>query len=125
MHNGVTNEIVKASVYNQDAGAEIAQIRRLVEEIRFKVEFKLVKIKKGTPSRFRTNPGDHLLKICDQKAQEMRMRCHEKEVDINTKYVGYYSLRINGEISINSVKEAIRKRDTEMIFEEYVREKFR
>jgi len=125
VHNGVTIEIVKASTYNQDAGAEIAQIRRLLNEIRFKVEFKLVKIKKGTPSQFMMNPGDHLLKICDQKAKIMRMQCYERDADTNIKYVGYYSLRINGEMSTNSVKEAIRKRDAEMIFEEYVRKKFR
>ena len=52
VYNGVTNMILKASTYNQDAGAEIAQIQQLLREIKFKVEFKLVKIKKGTPSCF-------------------------------------------------------------------------
>jgi len=116
VYNGVTNMILKASAYNQDAGAEIAQIQRLLREIKFKVEFKLVKIKKGIPSRFCVNPCDHLLKICDQKALEMRVKCYEKEAKMNIKYVGYYSMNINGEISTNLVKEVIRKRDAEINF---------
>ena len=65
MRNGVTNVTLKASTHSQDAGAEIAQIQRLLREIKFSIEFKLARIKKGTLSCFRVNPCDYLLKVCD------------------------------------------------------------
>ena len=55
---------------------------------------------------------------------EIRVKYYEKEAVTNIKYVGYYSMNINGEISTNSVKEAIRKRDAEISFKEYVKDKF-
>ena len=122
--DGVTKTIVKASTYTQDAGAEIAQIRRLVKEMKFQIEFKLVKIKKGTHSCYSVNPGDCMMKICDKKAQAMRRKCYRYEPDTNIQHVGLYSLNINGEISTNSIKEAIRKRDAEMIFKDYTEDKF-
>ena len=81
---------MKASTYAQDAGAEIAQIRRLLTLIKFKIELKLIKLKKGTPSRFGIKPLDHLLKMYDQKALEMREECYEKESETNAKHMEYY-----------------------------------
>ena len=107
VYNEVTSMINKASTYTQDAGAEIAQIRRLIDEIKFEIEFRCVKIKKGTISNMEVNLLDHLLKICDRKAMEMRIKCYKQEMRTNMKYVGYHAMKINDEITANSVKEAI------------------
>jgi len=42
----------KASTHTQDAGAEIAQIKRLIKKIKFKLEFVLVKEHKAPISSF-------------------------------------------------------------------------
>ena len=55
----------------------------------------------------------------------MRGECYKKDAQMNIKYVGYYSMRINEEISTNSVKEAIQNRDAEIVFREYASEKFK
>ena len=55
----------------------------------------------------------------------MREECFKKDAQTNIKYVGYHSMRINDEISTNSVKEAIRNRDAEIVFKEYASEKFK
>lgn len=44
--NGLVKETHKASIFSQDAGAEITQIRKLACEIKHDVEFKLAKINK-------------------------------------------------------------------------------
>ena len=125
VYNGITRPLLKPSSYIQDAGAEIAQIRRLRKEIKFQIEFKCLKIKKGTRSNMNVNPLDHLLKLCDRKALEMRIKSEEQERTTNIKYVGYHAMEINDEISTNSVKEAIRNRDADIKLREYASEKFK
>ena len=44
--DGVTEELCKASYFTQDARAKIAQTRRLLKEIKYEIEFKLVRINK-------------------------------------------------------------------------------
>ena len=43
VYKRLVNEICKASYFLQDAGAEIVQIRKLVSEIKYDIEFRLVK----------------------------------------------------------------------------------
>ena len=40
-HRGLVDETCKVSYFFQDAGAEIAQIRKLVKETQYKIEFEL------------------------------------------------------------------------------------
>ena len=79
VHNDVTNETFKASAYVQDTGAKIVKIRLLVREMQFQVEFKFLRIKKGTLGHCSVNPYNCLLKIYNKKAFEMSEACCNKE----------------------------------------------
>ena len=74
---------MKASAFAEDTGTKIAQIQRLAREIKFKVEFKLLKIKKGILGCFSVNPCNYLLKICNRKVLEIRETCSKKEAETN------------------------------------------
>ena len=69
VRNSLINAILKASYCPQDAGEQIAQMRRLLNEVSFEIEFKLVKIIKNAVSWFSSNLLDYLLIICNKKVQ--------------------------------------------------------
>ena len=68
-HRGIANDIVKLCKHAQDAGAEVAQMRRLLKNIRFEVDFKLVRGRKTPRGLFKRKPLDHLIRLCDKEAK--------------------------------------------------------
>ena len=112
MHRRIISEILKPCIYTQDAGAIIAQIRRLIRKIKFTVEFQLIKGHPKNSPTFEQRPLEYLIRECNQAAKEARMQVYRRINDMNIKYVGYYAIKINGSIMTNSIKETIRIVDT-------------
>lgn len=125
VHRGILSEIVKPSTHTQDAGAEIAQMKKLLKKIRFEVEFNLVKGHKAPSGPFQMKPLEHLIRMCDEKARVTREKCSDMGRETNIKYVGFWSMEIKGILSTNSVKEAIRIVDAEKSLEDYVKVKYK
>ena len=94
-----------------DAGAEIAEMKEILNRIQFDVEFKLIRGHEPAIDQFNRNPLQHLMKGCDEEARKIRENCITKERETNIKHVGKCSLEIRGKIVTNSVIEAIRIAD--------------
>ena len=122
-HIGIVEEIKRNSEVTKDAGAEIIEMKNIVNRIKFDVEFKLIRGHSPTIGPFLRNPLLWIIKECDIKAREMRQRCDERETATNIKFVGKCALQIKGKIVTNSIKEAIRIADASTSFKEYVKEK--
>ena len=62
----------KSSYFSQDAGAKIAQIQKLVKEMKHEIEFKLIANTKRVPCRFQQKPLGFLIKRGNEKVRELR-----------------------------------------------------
>lgn len=95
-----------------------------MHKIIFKVDFKLVKgYSKPAPS-FERKLLECLLKICDKKAKEARLKSYLNEVVTNAWFKGYCTININDDIVRNSVKEAIRIADGKKSLLEHAENKY-
>ena len=93
--------------------------------MQFKVDFKLVRGHEPPSGPFQMKTAEHLMRMCDENARIARETCNDKEYETNIKYVGFWSMRMNGDMSTNSVKETIRNIDAEKSLADYVRSKYK
>ena len=74
VYRRILSEILKPSIHTQDTGAIIAQIRRILQKIKFTVEFKLIKGHSKQLPSFEQRPLEYLIRKCDQAAKETRVQ---------------------------------------------------
>lgn len=74
---------------------------------------------------FEQKPLEYLIKKCDERLRESRIKCAEREEITNAKHAGYVAMKRNGEIITNSVKKAMWHADSDEMFEGYVNDKFK
>ena len=75
VYRGLINDIIKPGIHTQNAGVEIAQIKRLLRKIHFKVEFKLVRGHRVLIGPFQSKPSEHLIRLCNEKSKITRESC--------------------------------------------------
>jgi len=110
-YNNIVKNLNKPTQYAQDAGAEIARIKELIKDIAVRIELKLIKHSKKITTTFQQQPLHHLINRCHQKARDAHQMIQQHNNITNIKYQGTYGIRVNGEISTNSIKELIRTCD--------------
>ena len=74
VHRKLVEDIMKTSMHVQDAGAIVAQIRRLLSRIKFEVQIKLIKGHPKQQAPFERRPLECLIKQCDQEAKTARLQ---------------------------------------------------
>jgi len=89
VYRGITEQIKKASTHTQDAGVEIAQIRRLLKEIKFEINFKLVRGYRAPTGTLQQKPYEHLIRMCDEKAWLAQEGSRHQITPTNIRYLGY------------------------------------
>ena len=103
----IVNKLKKYTQYVQDAGAETARIKEIMEDLPFQVQLILVTKYKKKMVTFTQNPIESLLKECDEKATRAREEISRRRNETNIKFIGQCRLKVNGNITTNSVQEAI------------------
>ena len=106
--NKIVNKVIKTSTHAQEAGAEIAIIKRELKKIKFEVEIKHVKSHVKMSGTWRQQLFLHLIKEYDFKARETVEKSNKNERDTNMKYYGHYTLLENEHMTSRSMKEIIR-----------------
>ena len=107
VYQRIVEEIAKPNVYAKDSGAEIAQIKRLLEKIKFEIQIELVKGHKKPEGNYQQKPLQHLILECDQEATKQRERISEKNQIHNIKFEGFCALKLRGNVCSKSIYEAI------------------
>ena len=107
VRNGIVRTIRKASQHAQDSGVEIAEMKNVIKSIKFKIKFKLTRIKKDRQYNFKRQTLEALLKECNRKAKDSLEQSSLNARELNVKYVGYAALETKGRIVTNLVKEAM------------------
>ena len=123
-HEKIVNKIVKASVFSQDSGAEIARIKETLDTVQFEIEILLQKGHDEVNVSCQRAPLKHLIRECDRKARECREKTHRREGTHNLRFLGSFALQKNGIVTNRSMKEAIRIIDTNDIECECAKSKF-
>ena len=124
VHKKIVENIAKASIFAQDAGAEIAQIKSLKDKIKFEIELLLVRGHEKIVSPYSSAPLKHLIKECDENAKKIRTLTHEKPGVHNIKFLGSFAITQDGVVINRSIKEAIRIIDARKSEIECAKEKF-
>ena len=112
-------------MYAQEAGAEIATIKHLIERIKFDIKIHLIKSHEKQVGTYEQNPMKHLIKECDRKAKTIREESRNKMNCTNIKFYGSYTMKRNGELQSRAVKEVIRILDAREEENEYARRKYK
>ena len=72
-HQQMINEVVKPTMFANDAGAEIAQIRDIMKEIKFEVKLQLVRGHTPLNRLFRDMLLQHLVKAYHEEDERVRV----------------------------------------------------
>ena len=120
----IVEQITKASIFAQDAGAEIAQIKALMRKIKFEVEITLVKGHEKTVPPYNSAPLKHLIKEYDKNAKKSRTLIHRSPGVHNIKFIGSFAITQKGVIVSRSIKEAIRIIDAKKSEMNYAKDRF-
>ena len=124
VYQRIVEEIAKPKVYAKDSGAEIAQIKRLLEKIKFEIQIELVKEHKKPEGNYQLKPLQHLIVECDQEATKQREKINEKNQIHNIKFEGFCALKLRGNVYLKSIHEAIRNIDAMKTENQYATRKF-
>ena len=89
VHRGVVRTINKASEHAQDTGVEIAQMRKILRNIKFKIEFKFTQMCKNRQCNLQCQPLEALLKACDEKTKKSLEKDNFNERETNIRFVGF------------------------------------
>ena len=111
VYHRIVENIAKPNVYAQDAGAEIAQIKKLIEKAKFDIQLELVKGHKKLKGNYSQRPLQYLIKECNLEVIRQRERLSELNEIHNIKYEGFCAVKHKGVICSKSIKEAIRNID--------------
>ena len=65
------NQIYKHNTYAQEAGSEVAMIKKLLQKIKFDVEISLEKGHGKIIGSYQINPLKYLLRECDKTSREI------------------------------------------------------
>ena len=65
---GIVEEIKRTSKATKDAEAEIAEMKDIIRQIKFEIEFKLLRGYAQITIPFSRNPLQHIMKVCDEEA---------------------------------------------------------
>ena len=79
-------------MYAQEAGAEIAMIKKLLEKIKFEVEIELVRGYEKEIETYRQQTLKHLICECNQSARRTREEIYKRDNISNIKFYSSYSL---------------------------------
>jgi len=120
----ITSKVVKPTQYAQDGGAAIARIRQIINETQIEIKLTLITHAKRRSVTYQQNPTEHLINICHQRANRMYEMMDQRTQITNIKFHGRYTINIDGALSTNSIKEAIRIEDGKRQEDTYRQRKF-
>ena len=98
-------------MHANDTGAEIAQTRSLLNEIKFKVELKLMEGHKPISLSFCEMPLQWLIKLCHREVEVLKEKIENKQSKTNMKIVGHCTLKVSNTIANGVTKEIMQKVD--------------
>ena len=124
VYRKIVTKIKKSSEYAQEAGAEIAEIKRLLKDIKFEVEIKLLKGHEENIGLYQRNQLKHLIRQCDQRAKKKREGITNEMNITNVKYYGIYNIHKDGIPQMRSIKEVIRIIDATQEERNHIRRKY-
>ena len=70
-HRKLVEDIIKVSIYIQDAGAEKAQIVRVIKKIKFKIDIQLIRGYLKQNELFQRKSLNYLIQKYDMKAKQV------------------------------------------------------
>ena len=108
----IVSAILKCNECTQEAGGEIAMIKRLLERIKFEVSIILVRGHEENIEQHQIQPLKHLLKECDNQARKERENLSTRDRDANMKYCRMCALMREDIALSRSAQETIRIIDT-------------
>ena len=116
---------MKPSIYAREAGAEIAQIKRIMDKVSFEIEIRLMRGHKAPKEPYQVEPLTYLIRECDLKARKGREKLYTKEDIHNIKYFGMYAIKKGSKVVSRSIRAAIRIKDAKQSESQYANQKFR
>jgi len=119
----IAKKVMKPNSYTNDTGIEIAQIRSLLQRIKFEIEFILMRGYQVINRPFQLMPVHHLLRECIEEARKLRENIEEEELETNIKFLRRYAVKVKGRITNASIKEVVQKVDAIETEKEYIKEK--
>ena len=100
--------MTRNNIYAQEAGAEVAMIKKLIEKIKFDVKIQLVKGSDAQSNQESTIQLKKLIQECDGKANEIRLHIKRKEGITNIQYFGSYGIMRNSIVISRAIQEIVR-----------------
>ena len=120
----VTSTTRVANHFNQDSAAEVKAIKSSIRKA--DLEISLIR-QHGHRDVIQNdqNPGPKLIKMCDEKAKQVRKRAVHQSTSNNMRYFGEKALMKGDQLASMPIKELIRAIDAEEEEKEYAASKFK
>ena len=108
----VCRELMKPSLFLQDAGAKITQIREILEITNFTISINIILGYPKVRALFAEDPKPHLIIQCNREARKVWEQIYTYTNQSNIKFSSIFTIKKDGAIINILVKEIIWVNDT-------------